>query len=49
VIAIGGITVENAPTVRAASASGLAVIRAILDASEPAAATRALARIPGQD
>jgi thiamine-phosphate pyrophosphorylase len=42
VIAIGGITTENAATVCAAGARGLAVIRAILDAPDPTATTRVL-------
>ncbi|MCC6850042.1 MAG: thiamine phosphate synthase [Deltaproteobacteria bacterium] len=42
VIAIGGITAANAPTVRRAGAHGVAVIRAILDAADPAATARAL-------
>ncbi|MCC6766784.1 MAG: thiamine phosphate synthase [Deltaproteobacteria bacterium] len=43
VIAIGGITSSNAADVRRAGAHGLAVIRAVLDAPDPAAETRALA------
>lgn len=42
VLAVGGITPETAAAVRAAGAAGIAVIRAILAASDPAAATRAL-------
>ncbi|MEX1357443.1 MAG: thiamine phosphate synthase, partial [Gaiellaceae bacterium] len=40
--AIGGIDVENAATVVAAGAERLAVVRAIRDAEDPAAAARAL-------
>jgi thiamine-phosphate pyrophosphorylase len=42
VLAIGGVTAAEAPAVRAAGAAGVAVIRAILAAADPAAATRAL-------
>jgi thiamine-phosphate pyrophosphorylase len=42
VLAIGGVTVERVADVRAAGATGVAVIRAILAAADPAAATRAL-------
>ena len=42
VIGIGGISVENAGDVMAAGALGIAVVRSILGASEPAAATRDL-------
>jgi thiamine-phosphate pyrophosphorylase len=42
VLAIGGMTAEDVPAVRAAGAHGVAVIRAILGADDPAAATRAL-------
>jgi thiamine-phosphate pyrophosphorylase len=41
-LAIGGVTVARIPEVRAAGAAGAAVIRAILAAEDPAAATRAL-------
>jgi thiamine-phosphate pyrophosphorylase len=41
-VAIGGITVADAPALRATGAHGVAVIRAILDADDPAAAARAL-------
>jgi thiamine-phosphate pyrophosphorylase len=41
VLAIGGITAAQVPEVRAAGAAGVAVIRAILGAPDPAAATRA--------
>lgn len=40
--AIGGITRETAPEVAAAGAPGFAVVRAILDAEDPAAAAREL-------
>ena len=42
VVAIGGITPENAADVRNAGAYGVAVIRAILQESDPATATRRL-------
>jgi len=42
VIAVGGITPENAASVRAAGAFGLAVIGAILRAEDPCAAAEAL-------
>ncbi len=42
VLAIGGVSAERVPAVRAARAHGVAVIRAILVARDPAAATRAL-------
>src|SRR5437867_3260041 len=42
VLAIGGVTAERAPGGRAARAAGAAVIRAILAAPDPGAATRAL-------
>lgn len=41
VIAIGGVTPERVPAVRAAGAYGVAVIRGILGASDPAATARA--------
>ena len=41
-LAIGGVTASHVPVLRAAGASGVAVIRAILAAVDPAAATRAL-------
>jgi thiamine-phosphate pyrophosphorylase len=40
VVAIGGITLERVPEVRAAGARGVAVISAILAADDPAMATR---------
>jgi thiamine-phosphate pyrophosphorylase len=42
VLAIGGIGLGEVPAIRAAGAHGAAVIRAILAADDPAAATRAL-------
>ena len=42
VLAIGGITEREVPAVRAADATGIAVIRAILGAPDPGSATRAL-------
>ena len=42
VLAIGGVTAMRVPAVRAAGAAGAAVIRAILAAPDPAAATREL-------
>ncbi|MCW5893528.1 MAG: thiamine phosphate synthase [bacterium] len=42
VLAIGGVEVATAATARAAGARGVAVIRGILAADDPAAATRAL-------
>src|SRR5262245_49322654 len=41
-LAVGGITAERIGALRAAGAAGAAVIRAILAADDPAAATRAL-------
>jgi thiamine-phosphate pyrophosphorylase len=42
VLAIGGITAPHIPALRTTGAAGVAVIRAILAASDPAAATREL-------
>ncbi|MFN8545970.1 MAG: thiamine phosphate synthase [Candidatus Binatia bacterium] len=42
VLAIGGVTRAEVPAARAAGAAGVAVIRAILAADDPGAATRAL-------
>lgn len=42
VLAIGGVSAREVPPVREAGAAGVAVIRAILGAPDPAAATRAL-------
>lgn len=44
VLAIGGIEPDDVPAMRVAGAFGVAVIRAILAASDPGAATRALAK-----
>ena len=44
VVGIGGITVDNAKPVVAAGAKGVAVVSAVFDASDVAAATRELAR-----
>jgi thiamine-phosphate pyrophosphorylase len=46
VVGIGGITVENAPAVLRAGAAGVAVISAVMRASDPEAATRALLARP---
>jgi thiamine-phosphate pyrophosphorylase len=52
-LAIGGVTPPHVAEVRAAGAAGVAVIRAILAADDPGAATRALveavATIPSAD
>ena len=40
-VAIGGVTADRVPALRGAGAYGVAVIRAILDAPDPAAAARA--------
>ena len=49
VIAIGGVTPERTPEVIAAGASGVAAIRALWDAHDPAAAARAfLAALPAR-
>lgn len=44
IYALGGIDVDNAKKVFAAGAHGVAVVRALLDADEPAAVARALAQ-----
>lgn len=44
-VAIGGITLENAPRLVAAGADCLAVISAVFDAPDPAEAARAFARL----
>ena len=44
VIGVGGISVQNAPTVMAAGAHGVAVISALLDAPDTSGATRTLIR-----
>jgi len=41
-VAIGGIEAATAATLRGIGVHGVAVIRAILEAADPAAATRAL-------
>lgn len=43
IVAIGGIDIDNAAKVFAAGADGVAVIRALLDATEPVEATQRLA------
>ena len=45
VLAIGGVTAKTVPETRAAGATGVAVIRAILAADDPALATRELLRL----
>jgi thiamine-phosphate pyrophosphorylase len=47
VVGIGGVTAENAPSVLRAGAAGVAVVRAVLAAPDPEAATRALLRALG--
>jgi len=42
VVAIGGVTAARVPELRAAGAAGIAVIRALLEAEDPARATKAL-------
>ena len=42
-VAIGGVDAARAPAIRAAGAAGIAVISAVAGASDPVAATRALA------
>ncbi len=49
VVAIGGITPHNAGLVRAAGAAGVAVISAVVGASDIAEATRTLRRAIGRD
>jgi len=41
-VAIGGVTAAHVPSLLAAGAAGIAVIRAVVSARDPAAATRAL-------
>jgi thiamine-phosphate pyrophosphorylase len=48
VVAIGGVGVEQVAAARAAGASGIAVISAILDAEDPARATREIRNCLGQ-
>jgi len=45
VLAIGGVTAATVPATRAAGATGVAVIRAILSADDPALATRGLLQV----
>jgi thiamine-phosphate pyrophosphorylase len=47
VIAIGGVTAEHVPALRAAGAYGVAVVGAVSGAADPAAATRSLLRALG--
>jgi len=47
VIAIGGVTAERVPDLLAAGADGIAVVTAISEAVDPAAATRTLLRLLG--
>jgi len=42
IVAIGGITADRTADVRRAGASGVAVVRAILEATDPSAAAAAL-------
>jgi len=42
IVAIGGITAETAPLVRAAGADAVAMIGALVRAADPAAAVRAV-------
>jgi thiamine-phosphate pyrophosphorylase len=42
VVAIGGVTAARVPELRDAGAAGIAVIRALLEAEDPAAATKSL-------
>jgi thiamine-phosphate pyrophosphorylase len=48
VVALGGIDADNVAAVRAAGANGVAVIRALRDADDPAATARALGGIAPQ-
>ena len=45
VVAIGGITAENAASVMAVGAAGIAVVSALMGASDPLAAARTLMRV----
>lgn len=47
VVAIGGITLENAPAIAAAGASAIAVVSDVLGAADPIARARALSRVFG--
>ena len=42
VVAIGGVTVDRVPELLAAGVHGVAVVAAVSEAADPAAATRAL-------
>ena len=44
-VAIGGITLENAPAVLATGVSSLAVVSAVTHAPDPAAAVRAFQKL----
>jgi len=48
VIAIGGVTVEHVPALLAAGVHGVAVVAAVSEAADPAAATRALLAALGE-
>jgi thiamine-phosphate pyrophosphorylase len=48
VIAIGGVTAERVPELVAAGATGVAVVSAVSDAADPAAATRRLLQVLGR-
>lgn len=48
VIAIGGVTVGHVPDLLAAGVHGIAVVAAVSEAADPAAATRALLRALGE-
>ncbi|MGH7700077.1 MAG: thiamine phosphate synthase, partial [Gemmatimonadales bacterium] len=48
-IAIGGVTVERVPELRAAGAYGVAAIRALWDAPDPAATARAMLAALGEE
>lgn len=48
VIAIGGVTVDDVPALLAAGAHGVAVVAAVSEAADPAAATRALLAALGE-
>jgi thiamine monophosphate synthase len=45
VVAIGGITLENAPQLKGAGVAGIAVVSAIFAQNDPAAAAKALHRL----
>jgi thiamine-phosphate pyrophosphorylase len=47
VIAIGGVTVDRVPELLAAGAHGVAVVAALSEAADPAAATRSLLQVLG--